>query len=57
MDGKSKWWALPLILLKLPGIIRDKLRPHPKAPNASRWNDLPVTEQEEEAWREMEKRQ
>lgn len=57
MDGKSKLWALPLVLLALPRIIWGKLRPAPQAPNASRWDELPVTREEDEAWDEMEKRQ
>lgn len=57
MDGKSKLWALPLVLLALPRIIWGKLRPTPQAPNASRWDELPVTREEGEAWDEMEKRQ
>lgn len=57
MDGKSKLWALPLVVLALPRIIWGKLRPAPQAPNASRWDDLPVTREEDEAWSEMEKRQ
>lgn len=57
MDGKSKLWALPLVLLALPRIIWGKVRPEPEAPNASRWDELPVTREEDEAWDEMEKRQ
>lgn len=57
MDGKSKLWALPMVLLALPRIIWGKARPVPEAPNASRWDELPVTLEEGEAWSEMEKRQ
>ncbi len=57
MDGKSKLWALPLVLLALPRIVLDKLRPRAEAPNVSRWDELPVTREEDEAWSEMEKSQ
>jgi len=57
MDGKSKLWALPLVLLALPRIVLDKLRTRSEAPNASRWDDLPVTKQEDEALDEVERRQ
>lgn len=61
MDGKwNKWWMAPLALI---GMLWGKLRPaRERRPidaetPASRWDDMPVTAEEDEAWSELEKQQ
>lgn len=57
MDGKwGKWWVIPLFLLSLPGMLWQRIRRRSKAPSASRWDDMPVTPEEEEEWQRMERK-
>ncbi|MGB6103544.1 MAG: hypothetical protein WBF88_06810 [Pusillimonas sp.] len=71
MDGKWKWPLVALLyLLTLPGMLWRKLFPPKPSPMAEylqaqqkralqerQWNGLPVTPEEEEAWRELEEKQ
>ena len=62
MGGKwNKWYMAPLyvigIIINLPRMIWRKIFPPRMTPNAVRPDDLPVTPEEDEARREMERKQ
>ena len=40
MDGKRGWWWFPILLpIAAWAKLRELIKPTPKAPNASRWDD------------------